>query len=235
MSMARASRRNVAMDALRAQVAAIERGGVVGRRTVSLGLPALDATLPEGGLALGAVHEATGPVAAGLVAMVAAQLEGPLLWCVDTDARALLYGPGLDTLGLHPARIVIARCRGQTDLLWAMEEGLRTSALAAVVGEPPGIVDLTASRRLQLAAEAGDTLGIVLNSEKGVRFAASALESRWRIDSAPAGDIARPRWKVVLERCRGGIREPHWMVERDEETGHFAVVAALADRPVAAL
>ena len=80
MSVARTSRRNVAMDALRAQVAAIERGGVVGRRTVSLGLQALDATLPEGGRALGAGQEATGPMAAGLVARGAAQLEGPLLW-----------------------------------------------------------------------------------------------------------------------------------------------------------
>lgn len=235
MSPVRTSRRDAAMDELRAQVAAIERAGVVGRRTVSLGMPALDSALPEGGLAVGAVHGATGPAAASLVGMVAGQLEGPVLWCIDRDARAMLYGPGLATLGLCPARVVVVRCRGETDLLWAMEEGLRTSALAAVIGEPSGLVDQTASRRLQLAAEVGDTLGIVLNSERGVWFAASALESRWRIDNAPAGDVACPRWRVVLERCRGGVREPYWMVERDEETGHFAVVAAFADRPVATL
>ena len=233
MSSTETSHRNTAIDELRAQVAAIERGSAGGRRIVSFGLPALDAALPEGGLALGAVHEATGSAAIGLVGMVSAQLEGPVLWCVDMGARTTLYGPGLAAFGLHPARVVVARCRGRTDLLWAMEEGLRASALTAVIGEPPGIVDLTASRRLQLAAEAGGTLGIVLNSEKGVRFAPSALESRWRIDTEPAADMVRPRWRVVLERCRGGVREPYWMVERDEETGHFAVVTALGDRSAA--
>ena len=61
MSPARPSRRDAAMDELRAQVAAMERAGVVGRRTVSLGMPALDSALPEGGLAVGAVLGAPGP------------------------------------------------------------------------------------------------------------------------------------------------------------------------------
>lgn len=235
MSLARTFHRTPTIDALRAQVATIEQNAVGGRKIISLGLSALDAALPEGGLVLGGVHEATGSAAGCFVGMVATQLEGPVLWCVDVDARTKLFGPGLVSFGLHPVRVIVAHCRGRTDLLWAMEEGLRTSALAAVIGEPSGLVDQTASRRLQLAAEVGDTLGIVLNSERGVWFAASALESRWRIDNAPAGDVACPRWRVVLERCRGGVREPYWMVERDEETGHFAVVAALADRPVAAL
>ena len=102
-----------------------------------------------------------------------------------------------------------------------------------MIGEPPGIVDLTASRRLQLAAETGGGLGIVVNPEGG--FAASALESRWRINAAPAGDAVRPRWQVTLERSRGGARNAHWIVERDEETGDFAVVAAPADRSAVSL
>lgn len=225
-------RRGAVVAALRARIAAIEQGCVDRGGVVSLGLPVLEAALPEGGLVRGAVHEAAGAAAAGFAAMLAGRLEGPVLWCVDADARADLYGPGLEAFGLHPARVIVVRCQGRTDLLWAMEEGLRTPVLAAVIGEPPDIVDLTASRRLQLAAEAGRVLGIVVNPDGAGRFTASALESRWRIDPVPAGDVMRPRWKIALERCRGGAQGLYWMVERNEETGDFAVVAAPADRPV---
>ena len=225
------------MAELRAQIAAIERGDAIAREAVSLGLPDLDAVLPEGGLARGAVHEAMGAAAGGFAAMIAGRLAGAVLWCRDAADRTMLYGPGLKAYGLSPVRVIVAHCRDRTDLLWAMEEGLRTKNLAAVVGEPPGTVDLTASRRLQLAAETGGGLGIVINAKGGAKggFAASALESRWRIDAVPAGDAVRPRWRVGLERCRGGARNAYWIVERDEETGNFAVVAALADRPVTAL
>lgn len=229
MSPAQILHRGVAIAELRAQIAAIERGDAIAREAVSLGLPDLDVVLPEGGLARGAVHEATGAAAGGFAAMIAGRLAGPVLWCRDAADRTMLYGPGLEAYGLSPARVIVAHCRDRTDLLWAMEEGLRTKNLAAVVGEPPGAVDLTTSRRLQLAAEAGGGLGIVVKAKGG--FAASALESRWRIDAVPAGDAFRPRWRVGLERCRGGARNAHWIVERDEETGNFTVVAALADRP----
>lgn len=228
------ARHGAVVAELRRRIAAIERGGKDRRRTVPLGLSDLDAALPEGGLARGAVHEAVGDAAAGFAAMIATRLEGMVLWCVAADACADLYGPGLASFGLSPARVVVARCGDRTELLWAMEEGLRTRALAAVFGEPPGPVDLTASRRLQLAAEAGGTLGMVLNPAGTGRFAASALESRWRIDPAPAGGTVRPCWTVTLERCRGGAQGSYWMVERNEETGDFAVAAAPADRPAAA-
>jgi protein ImuA len=232
MSKRQKARRGAMIVGLRARIAGIERGEA--RRPVSLGLDALDAALPEGGLARGAVHGAAGDAAAGFAAMVAGRLDGAVLWCVEAADRAALYGPGLAAFGLDPERLIVVRCRGRTELLWAMEEGLRTRVLAAVIGAPPGAVDLTASRRLQLAAEAGGTLGIVLDKGGAGRFAASALESRWRIDAAPAGNANGLRWRVVLERCRGGAQGAHWMVERDEETGDFAVAAAPADRPAAA-
>lgn len=226
--------RETTIAGLRARIAAIERGGTAGRRTVSLGLAALDAALPEGGLARGAVHEIAGSAAGGFATLAAGRCGGTVLWCVDGSARAALYGPGLVGFGLPPARVVVVRCRDRTELLWAMEEGLRTQALAAVVGEPPGTVDLTASRRLQLAAETGGGLGIVLHPNRAGRFAASALESRWRVEAAPGRDVLRPRWMVTLARCRGGAQGSNWIVERHEKTGDFAVVAEAADRPAAA-
>src|SRR6202008_4840971 len=115
------------------------------------GFDAIDRVLPEGGLARGALHEivsetgdraAASGVAIRLLTGLAAQ--GPVLWCLaDPD----LYGPALQRAGLAPDRLILARTRRDADLLWAMEEGLKTPGLAAVLGEPHGL-DLTASRRL---------------------------------------------------------------------------------------
>ena len=48
------------------------------------------------------------------------------------------------------------------DVLLVVEEALRHVGLAAVVGEIDGPVSLTASRRLQLAAETSGGLGLML-------------------------------------------------------------------------
>ncbi len=227
--------RKARIENLRAALAAIERRA--DRPPAPLGLGLLDAALPGGGLARGAVHAAVGGAAGGFAALAAGRVDGAVLWCVDATARAGLYGPGLAALGLDPARLIVARCAGRTDMLWAMEEGLRCPALAMTIGEPPGILDLTASRRLQLAAEAGGGLGLVLGRGRNDgALAPNAMESRWRIDAAPAR--AGWAWRVTLERCRGagGSGGPggQWMVEWNETTGDCIVAAASGDRPVAA-
>src|SRR5215210_5096391 len=77
------------------------------------GIEAIDRALPEGGLALGAVHEILGAggdeedgaAAAGFVAGILARLgPGPVLWCLKWPD---LYGPGLFAHGLDPARLVL--------------------------------------------------------------------------------------------------------------------------------
>jgi len=224
------------VEKLRADIAVIERRNAV-VRPVPLGLPGIDTCLPQGGLARGAVHELRGSAASGFAAMLAGRVTGAVLWCVDTGTRANLYGPGLAAFGLDPQRLIVVRCPNQADMLWAMEEGLRSPELGAVIGEPDGAVDLAASRRLQLAAETGGVLGVVLARGPGQRqrFAPSALESRWQVDAAPAPahNRAGSCWRVALARCRGMPLQEHvqWMVERDGTTGHFIVADASADRP----
>jgi len=67
---------------------------------------------------------------------------------------------------------------------------LRHPDLAGVVCELDGKLDLVASRRLQLAAEASDVLGLVLRRSR--RFDDPALrqplaaQSRWRVTSLPS-------------------------------------------------
>jgi protein ImuA len=241
-------KKDAALAALRATLRRLEGPGRVAAGVAPTGLDLIDRVLPDGGLARGALHEVVGEgddraAASGFVLrlLTALAVQGPVLWCLaDPD----LYGPGLQRLGLAPGRLILARTRKDTDLLWAMEEGLKTSGLAAVLGEPYKL-DLTASRRLQLAAESVGGLGLVLRRPEGGK--ATAAVTRWRVASAPSEALApggeiprdfglmRGRWRVSLERCRGAapVGEQgygHWLVEEGDAAHLVAVAAELGDR-----
>ncbi|HJN04445.1 MAG TPA: hypothetical protein QF665_04945 [Alphaproteobacteria bacterium] len=207
---------------LRARIGAIERPG--GFETVappvSFGAAAVDAALPWGGLPRNCLHEVTGGVAAaGFAAALLGRLAEPagtVVWCSRTPAvfdGGHLYGPGLVPFGLDPARLVLVRARTGADLLWALEEALRSGRPAAVLGET-GAIGLAASRRLQLAAEAGGVTALVWRRpESGVRPGdsnPSVAVTRWHIRPASsagpissAGSVSGP-WRADLLRCRTG-------------------------------
>jgi protein ImuA len=227
---------------LRHQIMRLE-GGRHHHRPLSFSLPSIDQRLPQGGLALGALHEMIegGPSAefAGaatlFVAGIAARLRGPVLWCLS---RRDLFAPGLTNAGLHPDRVIYAETFREREVLAVMEEGLREQGLAAVVGEVTRL-GLTASRRLQLAAEASGVPALALRrwwtvAEKELTGLPSAAVTRWRIapfasHAPPTPGLGRARWHVELLRCRGG--EPHsWIVEACDAKGRLALPADLADR-----
>jgi protein ImuA len=209
-----------------------------GAEAVSLGVPALDAALPWGGLPRGALHEIAGPPGdgAGLgfaVAFLARMKIGrPMLWCrtraVIAD-RGALYGPGLAAGGVAPRQVIFVTVARPADALWVMEEALRCDALAAVVGEgvAPGF---TASRRLQLAARGGRALALLL-PPGGTLPASSAALTRWHLAAANASPPRRA-WRVVLQHCRGG-RPTAWRVEWKDAALCGAVAVPLADGPLA--
>jgi protein ImuA len=227
----------------------IERlgGGRHRCRPLSFGLPSIDERLPHSGLALGALHEIVEAGSAAefagaatlFVAGIAARLKGPVLWCLN---RRDLFAPGLINAGLHPDRVIYAETFREREVLAAMEEGLREHGLAAVIGEVTRL-GLTASRRLQLAAEASGVPALVLRrwwtiAEKELTGLPSAAVTRWRISpfashAPPTPGLGRARWHVELLRCRGG--EPHsWIVEACDAKGRLALPADLASRPVQA-
>src|SRR5579883_1976626 len=119
------------LASLRRRIQAIESGGGPAA-VLPLGIAAVDAALPGGGLVLNGLHEIMGAgtdeedgavaaaFAAGLLARLARRRGAPILWCLAADD---LYGPGLAAHGLMPDRLVLARCRNDGDILWAMEEG----------------------------------------------------------------------------------------------------------------
>jgi protein ImuA len=209
---------------------------------VELDVAEIDAALPWGGLPVG-LHEIAAPAgdgaAAAFAAILAARRKGPVLWCRSRRTgleRGDPYGPGLTGFGLAPDRLILVETVRPVDLLWAMEEAARTRGLATVLGE--GVVaDLTASRRLQLAAEAGQALVLLLAEDRAEPAAASAL-TRWLVRSASslpeAGGPGRPCWDIELRRCRGGAWPRSWKVEWDDETLSLALVSPLPDRSLAA-
>jgi len=228
-----------------------------------LGAAALDAHLPGGGLPLGCLHEiegaraewddaaATGFALALLARLCAAMPASPEGGAMESGAVLWvtpwrdLYAPGVAAFGLDPGRLILVRAGSETDVLWAMEEGLRCPRLIAVVGEVDGL-DRAAGRRLQLAARASGVTTFALRRQRYPARRAeapSAALTRWRIapmssvgaSSAGAAGrfLSRPSWQAELLRCRGAA-PGQWHVEWDDATSGFALAAPFRDGPVVA-
>jgi protein ImuA len=129
------------------------------------------------------------------------------------------------------------------DVLTAVEDGLREPGLAGVVGETSRPISLTASRRLQLAAEtSGVPVFLVRRSDRfdDPRLAEpNAAVTRWRVTALASPrplphaldvpGLAPARWRLDLIRRRGG--EPAtWIVEACDAQGHLRFVSDLSDR-----
>lgn len=226
---------------LRETLRAIEGDGHRRRETLPFGIPPVDSRLADGGLRLDALHE----VAAGtaqlsddaaatlFMAGIAARAWGPVLWVVR---RRDLFAPGLYQAGLSPERVLYAEARDDAELLALMEEGLRHRGLGAVIGEVKR-AGMASTRRLQLAAEGGRTIALLMRrhprEDADPLGQPSAALTRWRITSAPSAPVrhgmGRARWTVALERQRGG--EPFTtLMEACDDTGRLALPAALGDR-----
>ena len=186
-------------------------------RMLPLGVAAVDAAL-GGGLPCAALHElSAAPLNVGAAAGFALALAAlanesarQALWIV-TDFGSLetgaLYGPGLDEFGLDTGQLLIARVARPIDALFAMEEALKCRALATVVTELPEPPDLTATRRLLLAAREGGALGLLLCHKPS--DAPSAARTRWRVAPAPSqpdefGGLGRTAFSLTLTRNRRG-------------------------------
>ena len=224
------------LEDLRARIRRLERHSGAGTAVEAEALPfiddVIDGALPWGGLPRACLNEICGGAAAtGFSAALLSRFagsDGNVLWC--RRGRGL-YGPGLAAFGLRSDHLIVARGRNDTEILWAMEEGLRSASLAAVLGEAATITP-TAARRLQLAAESGGVTALLLRPT--VPAAASPATTRWRVAPAPnqaADEKIGIRWKVELLRCRGTAPRT-WIVEwRNGTAGGFSVAADLRDRP----
>ncbi len=217
------------------------------RAVLPFGVPEIDERLPGGGLGLASLHEVCGDgndAVEGAAAMlfaagIAARTRGQVLWCLT---RPDLFAPALAQAGLAPGRVLYVEADDEKSLLLCFEEGLRHGGLGAVVAEVARL-SMTASRRLQLAAEAGGTLGIALRRfrhrrEVGAFLLPSAAVTRWQVSTRPSAPlpvpgVGRARWLLQLTRCRAG-EAAEFEVEASDAEGRIAFSPGLADRSPAA-
>ncbi len=143
-------------------------GAVHAQATVPSGFRRLDAHLPGGGWPLATVTEllvATAGIGEirlllpALRTLSAATPDEPR-WIAWLAPPHLPYAPALADAGLDPARMLVIQPRAGLDMLWAMEQALRSGACAAVLGWADAAGD-PALRRLKLAAEEGHSPGFL--------------------------------------------------------------------------
>lgn len=203
---------------------------------VETGHGTLDRAL-DGGLMRGRTHEFFAATeeegaAAGLGLILARLAAGdaPLLWLRTVAAgRAggMPYGPGLAALGVDPERLVIGVMADDAMLLRAAVDALRCPALGALVVELRGrapLLDLTASRRLALAAEASGVTAFLLRL--GGDPAPSAADTRWRVAAAPSLPLpgngpGMSAFDLSLLRRRAGRDGLNWRLVWDNGRGMF--------------
>jgi hypothetical protein len=152
----------------------------LGRTRIKSGFEKLDEAL-GGGFEQGAVHElisgSTGAAGRVVALCTAARAAGTQRWIVYIDTGRDFYPPGACLLGVPLARLVVVRPQSRAEALWACEQVLHSRQVAAVV-MPVRYLDWHESRRLQLAAEVGENLGLVITTaeaEGGHSFAASRV------------------------------------------------------------
>jgi len=227
---------------------------------VTSGHLAIDQVL-GGGLMLGRMHEVladrdnAGSVS-GFAALLARLVGGETLWLTEEAAwrqAGALHPAGLAAIGIDPARLIIGVLPDAAAVLRAAVDGLRCPALGSVMialmGDPRAL-DLTASRRLALAAETHGVTAILLRL--GGQVAPNAAQTRWRVAAAPSAPMAadvpgHPAWDIELMRQRGRPDGGRWRAEWNREQGRIcdwgeaggtalsgAVVPVPVDRPAAA-
>ena len=217
------------LDAVRAKIAAIEATARADHGVLPFGDERIDGCLPGGGLPLGRWHEVCGsgmevetaaaPTAFAALMVAPLARRGEVVWVLRRDD---LWAPGLCGLGFPSERLIQVGARDEAEALSVMEDALGTVGVAAVVGEVEA-ADLTAGRRLQLACEKRQATGFLIRrrpygGQARGEATGSAATTRWRVASAPseppAGEfgLGHPRFRVELERCRGG-RTGAWLME----------------------
>lgn len=246
------------LTALRRSIAALGRQDPVeGPEVAALGLDAIDRRI-GGGLARGRLHELfaadaeDSASAAGFALMLALRVAAPgraIVWLRQDEAEARggrLHPAGLVELGGSPATLVLAMLPDAAGLLRAAADVLRCPEVGVAVIElwrNPRLLDLTASRRLALAAEASGVTALLLRAD--ATPVPSAAQTRWAVRACPSIPLEAdapgfPALEISLLRQRAGPSGVSWQVEWDRDRRTFresplpgAVVPFPAGRPAA--
>lgn len=225
-------------------------------RRCATGIGSLDKAM-GGGMARGCVHEfyaaepedasAVAGFAVGLALLMAA--GGMIIWLRSRRSLTqggVLQASGWAELGGAPDTCLFGLVEDDKTLLRTAADALRSAALGAVVLESRGVMrglDLTASRRLALAAEKSGVPLFLLRID--AEPVPSAAQTRWHVIAAPSRALpghapGAPAYDIELLRQKAGPSGQNWRLEWDrdrlvfrEATLSGAVVSVPAHRPAA--
>lgn len=151
------------------------------------------------------VHEACGRARRSFAMMVAAAAQGQIYWITQGWNPDQLNPEGVEAF-VDPARFIHLGPTRPEDILWCMEEILRSGAVPLVIADIPGFPGLTQVRRMHLAAESGmeeglcRPLGLLLTPGTG---GAQGVESRWQMEPAHQGPEPEDMcWQLDRLRAR---------------------------------
>ncbi|GFE83964.1 hypothetical protein GCM10011487_59640 [Steroidobacter agaridevorans] len=160
----------------------------------------LDAVLPGGGWQSGTIVELM-PMSDGIGEL---RLLMPALAKITQGERHVAmiappyipFAPALLRHGLRLEHFWIIRAQSAADILWSAEQTLRCKSFGAVLAWPSAIRDREV-RRLQLAAEAGSSIGFVYRQPSAARESSPAAV-RLRLQTDVTGQLS-----IDVVKCRG--------------------------------
>lgn len=214
--------RQSTLEQLRKDILAVQGFRKAGDKdTIDTGLGPIEQAFPGNTFPVGAIHEFTSHAFShvastnGFIAGIASKLLQKSGTCIWVSNRRTLYPAALKLFGIDADRIIFVDSKQTKQGLWAIEEALKCSTIAAVVGELSDLT-FTQSRRLQLAVEQSHVTGFIhrIGSRTNNNL---ACVSRWKI--SPIASISNglpglgyPRWQVQLDKVRNGM-PGNWQVE----------------------
>lgn len=138
---------------------------------------------------------------------------GAALWISSSQ---LIFPPALVSFGIEPSQIIFIHLKNQKEINWTIEEALKCEGLTAVIGELSSI-DMTISRRLQLATEQSRVTGFLIRY-KPKQLTTTACVCRWHIEHLKSETneglpgVGFPRLKVELLKVKNG-KPGQWILE----------------------
>lgn len=231
--------RSAVLDQLRHRIGCVQTAASAAAAEIfSTGADSIDGLLPQGGLPTASIIEwvaatdGCGTSALSLItaaaALKASRQGGPLVVVAPPDR---FYPPAAVSLGVPAEQIIWVRPQQPADTVWAIDQALRSPAVAVVWAPLASRLDDRDARRFQLSAETGRTVGLLVREPAAsrrptfaeVRFGVAAVVSpqqpispsaspspatlgHWDEELDPRtrdGDFGR-LLRISLARCRGG-------------------------------
>ena len=137
-----------------------------------------------------------------------------------------------------PSRLISVEALSRKEILWATEQALSSRGASVVVAEMGRGPDLMESRRLQISAEKGKTLGLI---RIGKTAQSSAAQTRWDCHAVLPSDVMTPDmaandyhgisdyiWKWEMTKNKNG-QTGCWTVgwrRHANDSGHVDMVPA---------